>query len=97
MRDLTQNSDSSLSSLPSLVSRLQHTYSSHQIDGCNCCHSVDGKTICVIDPAYEDQVKEKVNEVFSFLGESGVNSLLEKIKAVLEDDKMVRVGCCVSK
>lgn len=53
-------------------------------------HSVDGQTICVIDPAYEDQVKEKVTKVFSFLGESGVNSLFEKIKAVLEDEKMVR-------
>jgi hypothetical protein len=44
----------------------------------------------VIDPAYEDQVKEKVTEVFSFLGEKGVDSLYEKIKAVCEDEKMVR-------
>lgn len=55
----------------------------------NSLCSVDGKTISVIDPAYEDEVKSKVNEVFSFLGESGVNSLYEKIKCVLEDEKMV--------
>ncbi|KXJ08257.1 Transient receptor potential cation channel subfamily M member 7 [Exaiptasia diaphana] len=53
--------------------------------------TVDGQTISVIDPAYEDEVKSKVNEVFSFLGESGVNSLYEKIKCVLEDEKMVSV------
>ena len=49
----------------------------------------NGDVVSVIDPAYEKEVKDKVFEVFSFLGEQGVNDLYEMMVQVLEDEKMV--------
>ena len=40
----------------------------------------------VIDPEFEEEVKNKVVEVF---GTKGADKTLDMIKAVLEDEKMV--------
>nr|6CO7_A Chain A, Predicted protein [Nematostella vectensis]6CO7_B Chain B, Predicted protein [Nematostella vectensis]6CO7_C Chain C, Predicted protein [Nematostella vectensis]6CO7_D Chain D, Predicted protein [Nematostella vectensis] len=50
--------------------------------------NVDGQTINVIDPQYEDEVRAKVVEVF---GAKGADKTYSMIKDVLEDEKMISV------